>query len=404
VTRKVTVGAALLAAAVAASAALAGASADPGVTDTTLLIGGTAPISGEASSAASVAKGADAYFKWIDAHGGVAGRQITYKFVDDGYDPARTVQAVRELVQQDQVFAIFNSLGTNNNLAVRDFLNQAGVPQLFAASGATLLGSDATKYPWTIGYIPTYTLEGTVYGRYALRTKPASRIAALYQDDEYGHELLAGLKRGLGAKAKQLVAAVGYDPTAADVQSEVAQLKASNADTLMIFAFGKFAVQAFVDAAKLGWRPRVFVNAVGSSASLMTLSSLTAGKKETTGAISIVYFKDPTDPRWAHDTGLALFRTILKAYDPSANPKDGYYVAGMASAYTLVDALKKAGKALTRASLMKAVLSLNETTNPFVIPGLDIKTSPSDHFPMQQVALQRWSGDHWVGLGGLLSG
>ena len=403
-TRRVPVGAALLAAAVAAGAALAGASGDPGVTDTTLLIGGTAPISGEASSAASVAKGADAYFKWIDAHGGVAGRQITYKFVDDGYDPARTVQAVRQLVQQDQVFAIFNTLGTNNNLAVRDFLNQAGVPQLFAASGATLLGSDAAKYPWTIGYIPTYTFEGTVYGRYALKTKPASRIAALYQDDEYGHELLAGLKRGLGTKAKQLAAAVGYDPTAADVQSEVAQLKASKADTLMIFAFGKFAVQAFVDAAKLGWRPRVFVNAVGSSASLMTLSSLTAGKKETTGAISIVYFKDPTDPRWAHDKGLALFRTILKAYDASANPKDGYYVAGMASAYTLVDALKKAGKELTRASLMKAVLSLNETTNPFVVPGLDIKTSPSDHFPMQQVALQRWSGDHWVGLGGLLSG
>jgi branched-chain amino acid transport system substrate-binding protein len=383
VRRRLSLGAALLAATLAVGGALGGAAADPGVTDTALLIGGTAPLSGEASSAAAVARGADAYFKWIDARGGVAGRQITYKIVDDGYDPARTVQAVRQLVQQDQVFAIFNSLGTNNNLAVRDFLNQEGVPQLFAASGASVLSSDSAKYPWTIGYIPSYVLEGTVYGRYALKTRPGSRIAVLYQDDEYGHELLAGLKRGLGAKAKQLVAAVGYDPTAADVQSEVAQLKASKADTFMIFAFGKFAVQAFVDAAKLGWRPRIFVNAVGSSASLMTLASLTAGKKETTGAVSIVYFKDPTDPRWASDKGLALFRTVLKAYDPSASPKDGYYVAGMASAYTLVDALKRAGKALTRASLMKAVLSLNETTNPFVIPGIAIKTSSTDHFPMQ---------------------
>jgi branched-chain amino acid transport system substrate-binding protein len=403
VRRRLSLGAALLAATLAVGGALGGAAADPGVTDTALLIGGTAPLSGEASSAAAVARGADAYFKWIDARGGVAGRQITYKIVDDGYDPARTVQAVRQLVQQDQVFAIFNSLGTNNNLAVRDFLNQEGVPQLFAASGASVLSSDSAKYPWTIGYIPSYVLEGTVYGRYALKTRPGSRIAVLYQDDEYGHELLAGLKRGLGAKAKQLVAAVGYDPTAADVQSEVAQLKASKADTFMIFAFGKFAVQAFVDAAKLGWRPRIFVNAVGSSASLMTLASLTAGKKETTGAVSIVYFKDPTDPRWASDKGLALFRTVLKAYDPSASPKDGYYVAGMASAYTLVDALKRAGKALTRASLMKAVLSLNETTNPFVIPGIAIKTSSTDHFPMQQVGLQRWTGDHWVGLGGLVS-
>jgi branched-chain amino acid transport system substrate-binding protein len=224
----------------------------------------------------------------------------------------------------------------------------------------------------------------------------------LYQDDEYGQELLAGLKRGLGGKQRQLVSAVGYDPTAADVQSEVAKLKASRADTFMIFAFGKFAAQAFVNAAKLGWRPRIFVNAVASSASLMTLSTLTAGKKETTGAVSIVYFKDPTDPRWAKDRGLALSRTVLKAYDPSANPKDGYYIAGMASAYTLVDALRKAGKSLTRASLMKAVLSLNETSNPFVVPGLVVKTSATDHFPMQQVGLQRWSGDHWVGLGGLV--
>jgi branched-chain amino acid transport system substrate-binding protein len=404
VKRKLSLGVALLAAAVVVGGTLAAAAADPGVTDTTILIGGTAPLSGEASSAAAVAHGAEAYFKWVNAHGGVAGRQITYTIVDDGYDPARTVQAVRQLVQQDQVFAIFNTLGTNNNLAVRDFLNQAGVPQLFAASGASVLSSEYAKYPWTIGYIPSYVLEGTVYGRYALKTKPASRIAVLYQDDEYGHELLTGLKHGLGAKAKQLVSAVGYDPTAADVQSEVAKLKASKADTFMIFAFGKFAVQAFVDANKLGWRPRVFVNAVGSSASLMTLASLTAGKKETTGAISIVYFKDPTDPRWAKDKGLALFRTILKAYDASANTKDGYYGAGMASAFTLVDALQKAGRNLTRTSLMKAVLSLNETTNPFVLPGVAIKTSAGDHFPMQQVGLQRWTGDHWVGLGGLVSG
>jgi branched-chain amino acid transport system substrate-binding protein len=396
--------AAVLAAAVGVTGALAGSAGTPGVTDTTILIGGTAPLSGEASSAQAVALGADAYFKWVNSQGGVNGRTITYKYLDDAYDPAKTIQAIRQLVQQDQVLAVFNTLGTNNNLAVRDFLNQSGVPQLFAASGADILSSDYSHYPWTIGYIPTYLLEGKVYGRYVVKTKPKARIAVLYQDDEYGHELLAGLKAGLGTKARQIVAAVKYDPTSADVGSEVAQLKASKADTFMIFAFGKFAIQAFLYANKNAWRPQIFVNAVAASANLMQLSTVTSSKQETTGTMSIVYFKDPTDPRFAKDAGLAQFRTILKAANPSANARDGYYVAGMAEAFTLVDALKQAGKNLTRDSLMKAALNLNEANNPFVLPGIVIKTSATDHYPMQQVGLERWNGTNWAGVGGLVTG
>ena len=166
--------------AVAAAAALGAATADPGISDTEILIGGTAPISGEASSAAAVAKGADAFFKWTNSHGGVNGRSITYRYLDDGYDPSRTVQVVRQLVQQDQVFALFNTLGTSNNLAVRDFLNQSQVPQLFVASGATTWGADAKQYPWTIGYIPSYKLEGTVLAQHVLKTRPRAKIAVLY--------------------------------------------------------------------------------------------------------------------------------------------------------------------------------------------------------------------------------
>ncbi len=402
-TRKLILIGVLAAAAVAATGALARSSATPGVTSDTILLGGTAPLTGEASSAAGVAKGADAYFKWINSHGKVNGRDVDYMYLDDAYDPARTVQDVRQLVQQNNVFAIFNTLGTNNNLAVRDFLNQTSVPQLFAASGADTFGLDYQKYPWTIGYIPSYGFEGGVYAHYVLKTKPKAKIAVLYQDDEYGRDLLNGLTAGLGSHAKQIVAAAKYDPTQPDVSSQVAQLKASKADTFMIFAFGKFGIQAFLYANKLGWHPQIFVNAVASSANLMTLSTITSSKAETTGAISIVYFKDPTDPRWAKDKGIALFRQILKAYDPSANPKDGYYLAGMASAYTMVDALKKAGANPTRDSLLQAALSLNETSNPFVIPGIAVKTSASDHFPMQQVGLQRWTGTHWTGFGPILS-
>lgn len=402
--------AALAALLVLAGVALAGSAADPGVTDTTILIGGTAPISGEASSAAAVAKGAEAYFKYVNDRGGVNGRKVTYIYRDDAYDPARTVQVVRELVQQDQVFAVFNTVGTNNNLAVRDFLNQAGVPHTFIASGANTWGADARKYPWSAGLIPSYVLEGTVYGRHISKSYKTLKLGVLYQDDDYGRDMVNGLKRGLGKNAKQIVSLVGYDPTAASVASQVAQIKASKANAFLIFAFGKFAVQASREAALLGWKPKlVIVNAVASSANLMTLSDLAGGKAVNKGALSIVYFKEPTDPKWAKDKGLALGQRILKKYLPGANPKDGYYFAGMVSAISMVDVLKRAGKNLTRAGLMKAVRSMNVKNHPLVIPGIEIKTSATDGFPMEQVMLQRWASGkgsatgNWASFGPLLT-
>jgi branched-chain amino acid transport system substrate-binding protein len=384
----------VLLALVATPVALAGSAADPGVSDDSILIGATAPLSGEASSAGAVSRGAAAYFAYVNARGGVNGRKIEYKVLDDGYDPARTIQAARELVQQDKVFALFNTLGTSTNLAIRDFLNQSKVPQLFVASGATTWGRDARRYPWTIGYIPSYQTEGIVLARNVLKTKPRARIAVLYQDDEYGKDLLAGLRRGLGARGRQLVKAVGYDPTSADVNSQVADLRATKADVFMVFAFGKFAIQAEIQAAKLGWRPQVYVNAVASSTSLMTIASLTGAKAVIKGAISIVFFKDPSDPRWAKDPGIALFQRIMRA--AGANDlRNGYYVAGMASAFTLVDALRRAGKNVTRTGIIAVARSLNEANNPFVIPGLVVKTSATDAFPIQQVALERWTGTHW---------
>ena len=379
---------------VLAPAALAGSAADPGVSNDSILIGGTAPLSGEASSAGAVSRGAAAYFAYVNARGGVNGRKIQYKVLDDGYDPSRTIQAVRELVQQDQVFAVFNGLGTSTNLAVRDFLNQSKVPQLFVASGATTWGRDIKRYPWTIGYIPSYQTEGIVLARNVLKTKPRAKIAVLYQDDDYGKDLLAGLKRGLGGRAGQLAKAVGYDPTGADVNSQVAELRATKAQVFMVFAFGKFAIQAEIQAAKLGWRPQVYVNAVASSTSLMTIASLTGARPVIKGAIAIVFFKDPSDPRWAKDPGIALFQRIMRA--AGANDlRNGYYVAGMASAFTLVDALRKAGKNPTRPGIVAAARSLNEANNPFVIPGIVVKTSRSDGFPIQQVGLERWTGTHW---------
>jgi branched-chain amino acid transport system substrate-binding protein len=383
---------------VAAAAAGARPLATPGVTSSSILVGGTIPLTGEAAAAAGVARGADAYFKYVNARGGVFGRKITYKYVDDGYEPQRTFLAVRQLVQQDGVFAIFNSLGTSNNAAIRGFLNQAGVPQLFAASGASTFGRDYKKYPWTIGFIPTYSAEGKVYARYLLKNKRGAKIAVLYQDDDYGKELVSGLQAGLGAKKGLIVKMVGYDPTASDVRSEVAQLKASKAKVFMIFAFGKFAIQAFITANQLGWHPQIVVNDVAAATSLMQLSP----PKATEGALSIVFGKDPDSPMWKRDKGMKLFRSIMARYAAGQTP-NGYYAAGMASAYALVDTLKKAGKSLTRKGVMTAATHLNERTNPFVLPGIRIHTTPSYRFPISQVRLERWHKGHWVLFGPLLA-
>ena len=372
--------------------------ATPGVTSSSILIGGTIPLTGEAAAAAGVARGADAYFKYVNAKGGVFKRKITYKYLDDGYDPQRTFLDVRQLVQQDNVFAIFNSLGTSNNSAIRGFLNQAQVPQLFVASGASTFGRDYRKYPWTIGFIPTYSAEGKVYARYLLNRKPGAKIAVLYQDDDYGKELVSGLQSGLGAKKSLIVKKVGYDPTASDVRSEVAQLRATKAKVFMIFAFGKFSIQAFIAANQLGWHPQIVVNDVAAATSLMQLSPA----KATEGALSIVFGKDPDAPMWKRDKGMKLFRSIMARYAPGQNA-NGYYAAGMAAAYTLVDTLRKAGKNLTRKGVINAATHLNEKSNPFVLPGVRIHTTPSYRFPISQVRLERWHNGHWVLFGPLLS-
>jgi len=372
------------------------------VTSTEIHIGSSVPLSGEAAVAGNVARGADAYFEYVNAHGGIFNRKIKFTYLDDGYDPGRAVNNTIRLVQQEQVFAMFSSLGTNNNLAVRKLLNDNKVPQLYVSSGATTFGRDYNKYPWTIGYIPPYSEEGAIYGKYVVQNVKKPKIAVLYQDDDYGRDLLTGLRRGLGSKAKAIVAKVGYDPTSSDVQPQVTQLKASKANVFMIFAFGKFSLQAFNAVSRLGWKPQIFVNDVSSASALMAIVPQNAANR----SISIVFGKDPAAPAWRKDKGIRLFQSILKQYGSdigSRDLQDGYYTAGMATAYTLVDTLKKAGQNPTRDSLMRAATHLTEKGNPFVLPGIVIRTTPTSRFPLTQVKLQRWSNKSWHPFGKLLS-
>jgi branched-chain amino acid transport system substrate-binding protein len=400
VTRNLLVLLAAIAALALAGFAGAAPSGTPGVSSSAIKIGSSGPLSGEAAAAAGVLKGADAYFKYVNSRGGVNGRKIDFTYLDDAYDPSKTVENVRQLIQQDGVFALFSVVGTNGNLAIRDFTNAAGVPQVFSAAGATTFGRDYAKYPWTIGYLPPYAEEGEIYAKHilALNAKKA-RIAVLYQSDDYGKDLLSGFRRGLGAKKSLIVQTVGYDPTTSDVQSQVAQLKASGANTFMIFAFGKFAIQSFVYANKLGWKPQIYVNDVASASSIMQLDP--QGTAE--GAISILWGKDPATPKFKKDAGVALAAKIIKRYVSGGNPSDGFLVAGMAEAYSFVDALKAAGKNLTRKSLLTAVTHMNEASNPFLIPGVKVHTTPTSRFPISAVQLQRWHRGHWEPFGGVVS-
>ncbi|MGB2874036.1 MAG: ABC transporter substrate-binding protein [Gaiellaceae bacterium] len=392
---------ALLGALALATAATGAQSATPGVGSTEIVIGGTVPLTLVGSEYETIALGAAAYFRYVNDHGGVNKRKIKYLIRDDRSDPVQTTEKTRQLVEQDHVFAIFNSLGTDQNLATRSYLNGLKVPQLFVASAATTWGNDYKQWPWTIGYQPSYVAEGTIYGRYVARTSPNARVGVLYENDDYGKALLAGLRNGLGNKARLIVSKQSYEVTDDQLQSQIARLKAARVGTLMLFATPKFAIQAYVLARKVGWRPKVFVNGVSSAPSTMGLATSAAqSRRQTEGSISIVFLKDPTEPRWATDPGMKLYRSILTRYR-GVNPNDVYSVYGMSVAHTFVEALKRAGKSPTRAGIMRAATHLNIRNDPFLLPGVVVQTTPTDHFPLDQARLERYHDGHWVSFGGL---
>ena len=392
--------------ATAAIAATVRGGNDPGITSTSILLGGTAPLTGPASQYASIARGAEAYFKYVNGRGGVNGRKIEYRVLDDAYNPAETVPLTHQLVEQDKVFAVFNSVGTAGDLAVRPYLNQAKVPQLFVASGATTWGRDYSAYPYSTGFQPSYQAEGWVYGKYLARTAPGATIAVLFQNDDYGKDLLGGLKRGLQRSKTKVIAAEPYDPAATDVSAQMIKLKASGADTLAIFAMPTFAVQAYSIASKLGWKPKRIVNnsvAAGSASMLKAWDDGQTKNKLVNGTISITFLKDPDDPQWKNDASMKLYRKILSHYAPGTSPDDSLLVYGMAVAWTAVDALRRAGKDLTRESLRAVLDQFTSAGNPFLLPGIAVRTAGHDHFPIEQMLLQRWQAGSWKSFGGLWS-
>jgi branched-chain amino acid transport system substrate-binding protein len=385
----------------AAAVAVAAPAATPGVTPNTITIGGTIPISGPAAAYGSVGRGADAYFKYVNSRGGVFGRRIAYKFLDDEFEVPKTINLTRQLVEQDNVLAIFNSVGTEHAIAIRSYLNDRRVPHLFVGSGVSKLATERKKYPWSMGYLPSFAGEGAIYGRRVAATRPRARIAVLYENSDFGKDMLNGLRRGLGTKGK-IVATQPYDITQNDVSSQMAQLKSARADTLMLFATPQFAIFGYVGAFRLGWHPQVYVTSVSISPDIMKIAKFATSQKHVDGSLSIAFVKDPTSKQWAKDRTVRLYKTVLKRFLPSAKADDVFNYYGMAVAYTMVDTLRKAGRSPTRESVLRAATHLNET-NPFLLPGVRIQTSPTDYLPMDKVKLARYRGTHWRYFGKLVT-
>src|SRR5438128_2283962 len=378
---------------VAVTAAFGAHRADPGITASSIKIGGTFPMTGPASLYKTIALAEKAYFDYVNAHGGVNGRKIDFEVLDDSYDPSKTVPLTQQLVEQDKVFAVFGSLGTAPNLAIWNYLNSKKVPHVLLATGDSYWGFSAKKYPWTIGYQPDYPGESKIYGKYIQANLPTAKIGVLYQNDSYGKNYFAGLRVGLGKLKSNIVSQQPYDVTAPNVTQQLLALKASGANVFFDFATPSASIQALVTMTKIGWTPdQVFVNNVSAASTFMKLAAANGAKID--GTISTGYLVDATVPSEANLPGVALGKQILAQYASSLDPNNQLTYYGLSSAWVMTYALKNAGKNPTRASLMKALKSLDpkKAKDPFLYPGIKLETSATDNFPIEQQILAKWGG------------
>src|SRR6195256_2568859 len=374
---------------------------DVGVTSNSILLGNTIALSGPAAAYGTIANAENAYFTYINNNqGGVNGRKITFKILDDVYNPAQTVPLTKQLVEQDKVFAMFSGLGTQAQTSVRDYLNTQKVPQLFVATGATTFMLDYPQHSYTIGWQPPYQGEARIYAKDVVSNHSGAKIGVLYQNDDYGQDYLKGLTDGLGSNASMIVDKQSYDVTAASVASQLSTLKGKGADTLFLFTTPAFTIKALVTVTALHWEPTIYLNGVSNPQVYMGIAAKNgAALKNVT---SVGYLKDPTDPQWASDAGMKLYKEVI-ANCSTCNVNDGFNIYGVAVAWTMVDVLKQAGSNMTRANIMSiAGTQLNETSNPFFLPGAVVKTTSSDHFPITQEQVITWRGTGWTLQGSII--
>jgi branched-chain amino acid transport system substrate-binding protein len=390
-----------------------GAEQAPGLTSKVVKIGGTFPLSGPAASYAPIARGLNAYFSYenatrrgADKARGCGGRQVKFIVYDDIFNPPQTVTQTIRLVEQDKVFATVGGLGTEPQTTVRPYLNKNAVPQLYVSTGATTWGADQKEWKWSLGWQPDYQGEGAIYGRRIRAQTPNAKIAILYQNDDYGKDYIAGLEAGLGPRKSQVVAARGYNLTDASVAPQLLALRASGADTLMIFATPTHTIRTYATLRTIQWKPtHLYLNSVSATDAFMTTAVGLATPGYVNGSISVQYLKDPASPDTANDAGVNLYKQIMGKYLPSARVTDGLYLYGFAKGRSFCNLLDSIPKAkLNRASLMAKANNFTETNrmNPWFLPGVTSTTSKNDKFPISAERLIEFENGGWKPIGQLV--
>jgi ABC-type branched-subunit amino acid transport system substrate-binding protein len=371
-----------------------------GATDTEIKIGNIMPYSGPASAYGVMGKTEAAYFRKINAEGGINGRKINFISYDDAYSPPKAVEQARKLVESDEVLLIFHSLGTPSNSAIQKYMNEKKVPQLFVATGATKW-NDSKQFPWTMGWQPNYQSEGRIYAKYILKERPTGKIGILYQNDDYGKDYVKGIRDGLGAKAaSMIVGEENYETTTPTIDSHVVALKSEGVDIFISITTPKFAAQSIKKVAELGWKPLFILNSVATSTGTVMRP---AGFENGQNIISATYQKDPTDPQWKDDPGIKNFDAFLAKYFPEGNREDLFLMTGYNVAQTMVHVLKRCGDDLTRANVMKQAASINGLQLEGLLPGVTINTSATDFAPIKQFQLRKFKGERWELFGDVIS-
>ncbi|QLH70745.1 ABC transporter substrate-binding protein [Rhodopseudomonas palustris] len=379
--------------------ALAQKSYGPGASDTEIKVGNFVPYSGPASAYGIVGQVQSAYVKMLNEKGGINGRKINFISYDDAYSPPKAVEQTRKLVEGDEVLFLYHTLGTPSNTAVMKYLNQKKVPQLMLSSGGTRFGDDPKTYPWTMPFNPPYQAEGRIYAKWIMATYPNAKIAVLVANDDYGKDIYKGVKDGFGAKTSMIISEATYDITDPTIDSQMAKLKASGADLFLNLSTPKFAALAIRKMGELGWKPVHILNNVSSSVGAVIKP---AGMEYAQDAITANYVKDPTDPTWKNDPGVKEWDAFLEKYMPGADRSNGLLLYSYGAGQTLEYILRQAGDNLTRENIMKVATSLKGYAPASLLPGITMNTSPTDHFPIEQMQLMRFKGDRWEMFGDVL--
>ena len=357
-----------------------------GVTDDSIKIGSSFPQSGTFAAFAEISTGYQAYFDYVNEElGGVDGRQIEFTALDDGYEPGRTATNVQRLVNEDGVFALFNVIGTANNLAIWDSLDEDCVPNLYAGTGSPLWGDPA--HPWTIGSFPSYSLEAVMYANHLEENQPDAKVALLTQNDDFGRAYVDTFKAAIEGTDIEVVAEETYEISNTDTSSQITSLADSGADAVVLGTTALACPTTLNAIDGTNWDPTIYISGTCTSPTLVGLAEPGAAD----GIISVTAFMDPRDPQWADDEAMALFQEKGRQYGGPDIDLDNTIVAyGWTMGALLVDTLTNASE-LTRPAVMEQSYNLEDLVTGLSLPTSPFNTSIDDKFPEEVLQLMQYN-------------